>query len=133
MTNINEIELQRQLYGAATQFSEQLIKEFNLHPENLKVWFAEGGLLSQHLMIAWKVWLLEEMVMQDRAEWPANWWEAFKERWFPAWLKKRYPVRYEGIEWDCRFVYPSLPAKPNYKVAKSRGISFARPDEHIPG
>lgn len=28
-------------------------------------------------------------------KWPATWWEAFKERWFPkAWLKW-YPVKYE--------------------------------------
>ena len=27
--------------------------------------------------------------------WPANWKEAFKERWFPMWLKKRFPIHYE--------------------------------------
>ena len=25
-------------------------------------------------------------------EYPMNWWEAFKERWFPAWVKARWPV-----------------------------------------
>jgi len=33
----------------------------------------------------------------DRVEcrWPADWREAFKERWFPAWAKARWPVRWE--------------------------------------
>jgi len=26
--------------------------------------------------------------------WPADWWQAFKERWFPRWLLKKYPVAY---------------------------------------
>lgn len=32
--------------------------------------------------------------------WPADWWQAFKERWFPAWLLRRYPVKYERIDID---------------------------------
>jgi hypothetical protein len=27
-------------------------------------------------------------------KWPYDWKQAFKERWFPGWLLKRYPVRY---------------------------------------
>lgn len=26
--------------------------------------------------------------------WPADWRQAFKERWFPAWLLRRFPVKY---------------------------------------
>lgn len=33
-------------------------------------------------------------------EWPENWWEAFKDRWFPTWLKNKYPVRYDHIMVD---------------------------------
>lgn len=32
--------------------------------------------------------------------WPATWRDAFKERWFPAWAKKRWPVRYQTIAVD---------------------------------
>lgn len=31
---------------------------------------------------------------------PANWFERFKETWFPEWLKKRFPVRTIGIAGD---------------------------------
>lgn len=31
-------------------------------------------------------------------QWPATWKEAFKERWFPRWAKKRWPIYYRKIE-----------------------------------
>ena len=30
-------------------------------------------------------------------EWPLDWWQAFRERWFPAWWLSRYPVRHDRI------------------------------------
>jgi hypothetical protein len=30
--------------------------------------------------------------------WPATWWDAFKERWFPAWAKKRWPVEWTTLK-----------------------------------
>lgn len=32
-------------------------------------------------------------------EWfiPADWWQAFKERWFPKWALKRWPVRNDKL------------------------------------
>lgn len=35
-----------------------------------------------------------------REKWPKDWWQAFRERWFPAfWLRKR-PVQYNEIDID---------------------------------
>ena len=31
-------------------------------------------------------------------EHPADWWEGVKERWFPAWAKRRWPVRMHRVE-----------------------------------
>ena len=36
---------------------------------------------------------MEDPLMQI----PADWWQGVKERWFPYWLKKRFPVRYAQI------------------------------------
>lgn len=30
---------------------------------------------------------------------PADWWEAFKDRWFPKWALKRWPVEWEVRKW----------------------------------
>lgn len=44
---------------------------------------------------------------------PKTWWDAFKEEFFPAWLLKRYPARYETIEKQVNVrqtaYYPKLP------------------------
>ena len=37
---------------------------------------------------------------------PQDWKEAFKERWFPAWLKKRCPIKYK--EYDALVMFPTL-------------------------
>ncbi len=37
---------------------------------------------------------------------PSDWWQAFKERWFPKWLRKRYPVQY--TEHKIAALYPEI-------------------------
>lgn len=39
-------------------------------------------------------------------EYPADWKEAFKERWFPKWLLQKFPVKYEV--YDVKVLYPSI-------------------------
>ncbi len=36
--------------------------------------------------------------------WPRDWWQAFRERWFPAWWLNYWPVRYERV-WIDRQLY----------------------------
>ena len=33
----------------------------------------------------------KERVVVD-SKWPRDWWQAFRERWFPGWWLKRHPV-----------------------------------------
>jgi len=40
----------------------------------------------------------------ERYKWPRNWKEAVKERWLPAWILKRFPVKYTVI--DVKAIYP---------------------------
>lgn len=37
---------------------------------------------------------------------PANWLEAFKERWLPKFLLKKYPVKY--TKWNFSVLYPEI-------------------------
>jgi hypothetical protein len=49
-------------------------------------------------------------------QYPKDWWEAFKERWFPKWLLKRYPVRYRVVNMkECLMNVPVL-ATPYVKM-----------------
>lgn len=38
-------------------------------------------------------------------KYPMDWAEAFKERWFPKWLRKKYPVRYTVLMVDAQAVW----------------------------
>jgi hypothetical protein len=39
---------------------------------------------------------------------PVDWWSAFKERWFPAWLKRRFPPLYRHTTVEIVMLYPTL-------------------------
>jgi len=41
-------------------------------------------------------------------EWPADWWQAVKERWLPAWAKGRWPVKMRGACLVARELYPKM-------------------------
>jgi hypothetical protein len=41
--------------------------------------------------------VLEE-VIDIHEQFPLTWWDAVKERWFPAWALRRWPVRYRRID-----------------------------------
>lgn len=44
---------------------------------------------------------------------PSDWKESFKERWFPEWLLKKYPVKY--TEYTAKALYPDI-AIPEHQV-----------------
>lgn len=45
---------------------------------------------------------------------PADWWQAFRARWFPGWWLARYPVRYQTKTMTGYVVYPDFkPALPD--------------------
>lgn len=44
---------------------------------------------------------------------PADWWEAFKDRWFPAWARHRWPVMWKVYE--AKHYLPELPVPADYK------------------
>lgn len=53
---------------------------------------------TQQLILGFRAWILKGEHPEERysrtIEYPQDWWEHFKARWFPSWLKKRFPVRY---------------------------------------
>lgn len=44
----------------------------------------------------------------ETIKYPATWRDAFKERWFPKWLLRRYPVNYQVHEISARTLYPNF-------------------------
>jgi hypothetical protein len=40
---------------------------------------------------------LREQIIDIDEKWPEDWWQAFRERWFPKWWLRRHPVRYKEV------------------------------------
>lgn len=76
--------------------------------------FLEVGyydMLWDHLIVAFRTWLYGEEGKRQEVSYPRNWFHAFKERWYPEFLKKRWPVQYETVVLDAQVIYPELRKK----------------------
>ena len=60
------------------------------------------------LVLRLSAYMLEHQVDEQYLEYPADWWQSVKARWFPAWLRQRYPVRYTRWRASIRAAYPDL-------------------------
>lgn len=47
-----------------------------------------------------------ELGSTQTIKYPRTWWSAFKERWFPLWLLRRFPVEYIVYEINLTTLYP---------------------------
>jgi len=99
------VELERLKIAVMTHISKHLV-DFAIDPrvdvsEDL-VWTSEA--------IAIRV--IQEVfgreVQRQECEWPRDWWQAFKERWYPEWAKRRWPVEYERYVITARELYPQM-------------------------
>ena len=42
-------------------------------------------------------------------QWPADWWQAFRARWFPRWWLRKFPVKYERVDIEQTIYGPVCP------------------------
>ena len=70
-----------------------------------------------------KGYLLGEDVQRKEITYPCDWWQAFKDHWFPAWAKRRWPILYKTEVLDAKLLYtqfkPALPREP-YRIDISK-------------
>lgn len=55
-----------------------------------------------------KRYVMSERLADETVSWPATWWDAVKERWFPDWLLRRYPVEYKHADFTIYRGYPDI-------------------------
>lgn len=53
-------------------------------------------------------------------KYPADWWQHLKQRWYPIWAIKRWPVKYTCQQMEAKALYPkiALPNKDPYVVMR---------------
>jgi len=109
MINIKEHKLEAIQFHLSQRFDKALLGA------NIDV----SDYIGRYFDVTLKGYLYGENVESSEIQYPSNWKESFKERWFPNWLKNRFPVKYRIHEMKSKCVYPnfkpSLPTEP-YKI-----------------
>ena len=83
------VELEKVRYAVRQSFDKSFLREIVVHDQvdqlaDTIVFHLEGSILGDCQPCA-----PEEV--------PVDWWDAFKSRWFPGWLKRRYPPRFRTV------------------------------------
>lgn len=63
---------------------------------------------ARDMVIRLRAYVMAEETNKQIIRYPADWWEAFKERWFGKWLKSKIGVKYKEIEVKAYATYPKL-------------------------
>ena len=66
---------------------------------------------ARHILVKLEGYLWHETLDEWSVKYPADWWQAFKERWFSPWALNHWPVQYKSKKVVLRALYP------DYKVA----------------
>ena len=82
-------------------------------------------------ILKWWVWgkqVTENEYVESNIEikYPETWWDAFKERWLPNFLLKRYPVKYIEFDTPRIIIHKTYHVCPhiNQKFPSASHISF---------
>ena len=70
--------------------------------------FVTGNLVHEMEMMC-----LGRKGMTVTIEYPADWWQAFKKRWFPGWALERWPVLLQCHKVETHRVCPHLAVPPD--------------------
>lgn len=78
--------------------------------------YKDLDLLTRSVFYGFRVKILGEQL--DVITYPADWWQAFKERWFPAWLKAKFPPQYTRYEVQAQYPRMAIPEQGVLRVYK---------------
>lgn len=98
-----ETELERLTLTAQHFISRNLLRDF-AEPANIELREELFGEVC--IMVRQAIW--GQKLAYARIAYPSDWWQHFKERWFPTWAKKKWPVKRETTTVGISAVYPKL-------------------------
>ena len=75
------------------RFADDLAARTGLHGPELDRYIREAASVFRRVAIENTVSHHLLTTGQFELRWPDGWWQALKDRWFPAWAKGRWPVR----------------------------------------
>ena len=117
--NIENVTLTSETFGMEQYISDRLLEDFaNVdNPVFTRT--------MDHLVVAIKVRIFGEQLEHKKIKSPKNWIQAFRERWLPEWWLEKHPVVYTRVEFDARFLYPSLKSnEQQFRAIKYVSLKF---------
>lgn len=119
---MNTIELERIRFGMQQAVSAELL--------DAQIEGKHDRLVDQFVYTL-RGYLWGESQKGYEYSYPADWWQAFKKRWFPNWAKRKWPILYTVIKVDVNVVYPdlkiSMPTE-KYRVLIQGGVKYYNHD-----
>ena len=95
------------------------IERAGLPTRNLVVKFSQIQKFSHDLLdvvILGYIWTESEPLAEQNVLYPADWWQAVKERWVPDFIRRYFPVKYEGVRLSAWAYYPNLEYDPPHRL-----------------
>lgn len=97
--NFTTVKLDKIRFGMEQAFSERFL---GAHAE------VDVDRILYEIRFRVRGYLLGETLETIVKHYPKDWWQAFKERWFPRWAKIRWPVEYTELSASIKAIYPKL-------------------------
>lgn len=98
------VELEKYLFASTQHISRRFAEEMRVSSEISPV---VNGMIFTLTQAIWG-----HKVGDRVAEYPADWWQAVKERFFPRWAQRRWPVKYKQVEFETRDLFPEVKGEP---------------------
>lgn len=83
-----ETEFKREKVFWQQSFPRQFMEDPQFRTE-------DSNVVENMLVGSVESYIARRLLERVEVQWPADWWQHFKERWSPEWALRRWPVRYE--------------------------------------
>ena len=103
---VMRVDLEKMRVTALAEVSEEVLRVVH----NVETFVEKTILGNLVVRLQAEVYGKQESV---EIEWPDGWVQAFKDRWFPKWAKKRWPVRMESRLIYARTIFEGIPDMPD--------------------
>ena len=110
-----EYRLEKLRVGLSTLISEDLLYDMDID--------VAQEIIHQHIRVSVTGNILKLGKGRSMTiEYPEDWWQAFKDRWFPDWALRRWPVRYKEHRIKAEALFPE--ASQRLALEPNLGVSY---------
>ncbi|NIR18000.1 MAG: hypothetical protein GWN86_30505 [Desulfobacterales bacterium] len=102
---IEKFYLERLKIGARCIASGEIIAAMQVNPASVK---AFADIMSDNVILDFVHYFAAQSLGQIEEKYPADWWQAFRERFFPKWWLKRWPVKHKVVKIEAKAIYPKI-------------------------